>query len=187
MLVHYVICLLSWSVCITIFFFVGLQSAFLCQRWTKEKKPQLGFCIMHTVIQFLKHNNISLVKCCFLLSDVVCSIPGQLYQVCGSSCQQTCREISMDFPCKEECVEGCNCPVGMALRDDNQCVPFSRCPCYRDGRAYDPGTLIKPTNCTEWWAALAFILKEIRKYSTRGSISTLKFIATHKKHKSCQK
>ena len=65
MLVHYVICLLSWSVCITIFFFVGLQSAFLCQRWTKEKKPQLDFCIMHTVIQFLKHNNISLVKCCF--------------------------------------------------------------------------------------------------------------------------
>ncbi|KAM7447623.1 hypothetical protein ABFA07_004168 [Porites harrisoni] len=81
--------------------------------------------------------------------DVACSIPGQMYQVCGSSCKRTCREISMDVPCLQECAEGCNCPVGKALTDDNQCVPYSKCPCYHNGRAYAPGTVIKPTNCKE--------------------------------------
>ncbi|KAL9966350.1 hypothetical protein ACROYT_G024405 [Oculina patagonica] len=81
--------------------------------------------------------------------SAVCSIQGQTYQVCGSSCQRTCREISMDLPCQEQCAEGCNCPKGRVLREDNQCVPHSQCPCYHDGRAYDPGTVIRPTNCHE--------------------------------------
>lgn len=99
----------------------------------------------------------------FLFSEAVCDIPGQVYQVCGSSCQRTCREISMGLPCKQDCAEGCNCPVGKALRDGNQCVPYSQCPCYRDGNAYDPGTVIKPTNCNKWWAASFLKLMVTRK------------------------
>lgn len=87
----------------------------------------------------------------WFFSGAVCPIQGQVYQVCGSSCQRTCREISMDLPCQEECAEGCNCPKGKVLKEDNLCVPFSLCPCYHDGRAYDPGTSIKPTGCNEWW------------------------------------
>ncbi|XP_031570800.1 mucin-2-like [Actinia tenebrosa] len=79
-----------------------------------------------------------------------CSHSGQVYHECGPMCNRTCLELSSLVSCREKtCIEGCNCPAGMALNDQHKCVPYGSCPCYYEGRSFAPGTVIKPTKCSE--------------------------------------
>ncbi|KAM6438314.1 von Willebrand factor [Rhynochetos jubatus] len=64
---------------------------------------------------------------------------GQVYQPCGTSCNQTCRSLSYpDEDCDELCVEGCYCPPGHYLDEHEQCVPKALCSCYYDGEIFQP-------------------------------------------------
>jgi hypothetical protein len=53
-----------------------------------------------------------------------CSIPGQVYRVCGSACPPTC-----DNPhpiCTQQCVHGCQCPIGTVLSGE-RCISLMKC------------------------------------------------------------
>ncbi|XP_060109795.1 von Willebrand factor [Heteronotia binoei] len=64
---------------------------------------------------------------------------GQVYQQCGSPCNQTCRSLSYpDTDCNEFCMEGCYCPAGLYLDQQGDCVPKSQCSCYYDGEIFQP-------------------------------------------------
>nr|XP_045582104.1 hemocytin-like isoform X3 [Procambarus clarkii] len=64
---------------------------------------------------------------------------GQVYQVCGDSCSHTCLDLTTNTDCDKKCVEGCNCPPGYTLDNDDICVPVSECPCVYEGDEYKPG------------------------------------------------
>ncbi|XP_053113872.1 von Willebrand factor isoform X2 [Hemicordylus capensis] len=64
---------------------------------------------------------------------------GQIYQQCGSPCNQTCRSLSYPhMDCNEFCMEGCYCPAGLYLDQQGECVPKSQCSCYYDGEIFQP-------------------------------------------------
>lgn len=76
------------------------------------------------------------------LSVTECGIkcpPGQVYEECGDSCALTCEDLQSDHPCIKNCVEGCRCPEGQALNEDNECVPIKMCPCAYKGLTFRPG------------------------------------------------
>lgn len=62
-----------------------------------------------------------------------------MHQVCGDSCQRSCRNIAQNPNCISECTEGCNCPPGQSLDDDGECIPKMQCPCIFDDREYPAG------------------------------------------------
>ncbi|XP_037934058.1 hemocytin isoform X2 [Teleopsis dalmanni] len=64
---------------------------------------------------------------------------GQVYDECGDSCTRTCEDLATKNTCKRECVEGCRCPHGEYLNDENECVPQKKCPCTYDGMVFKPG------------------------------------------------
>lgn len=86
----------------------------------------------------------------FFSGGVHCGIAGQTFRECGSSCYRTCRDISKNKDCTEECTAGCHCPNGTLLNEDDICVPISECLCYHDGKSYQPKSVIKPTRCSSW-------------------------------------
>ncbi|CAG4913028.1 unnamed protein product [Colias eurytheme] len=65
---------------------------------------------------------------------------GQEYTVCADSCVRTCTDVALDAGnCHPQCVEGCACPAGQVLDDNNECVPIAKCGCYHSGLAYKAG------------------------------------------------
>ncbi|XP_062861316.1 von Willebrand factor [Trichomycterus rosablanca] len=69
--------------------------------------------------------------------------PGdQVYDACGSACNQTCRSLSMpDIKCDSVCEEGCFCPRGLYLSDTGLCVAPDHCTCHYDGEIYQPNDM----------------------------------------------
>ncbi|XP_067860893.1 von Willebrand factor [Heptranchias perlo] len=64
---------------------------------------------------------------------------GQMYEQCGTPCNQTCRSVSdPDTDCTEFCLEGCYCPPNQYANEDGQCVPKSECSCYFNDEIYKP-------------------------------------------------
>ncbi|KYO44719.1 hypothetical protein Y1Q_0016835 [Alligator mississippiensis] len=64
---------------------------------------------------------------------------GQVYQQCGTPCNQTCRSLSYpDADCNDFCMEGCYCPPGQYVDEREDCVPKSQCSCYYDGEIFQP-------------------------------------------------
>ncbi|XP_010223541.1 PREDICTED: von Willebrand factor [Tinamus guttatus] len=64
---------------------------------------------------------------------------GQIYRQCGTPCNQTCRSLSYpDEDCDDLCMEGCYCPPGHYLDEQEECVPKSHCSCYYDGEIFQP-------------------------------------------------
>ncbi|KAL0131073.1 hypothetical protein PUN28_002574 [Cardiocondyla obscurior] len=63
---------------------------------------------------------------------------GQTYQICGNSCSRSCADISFYRDCRQECVEGCNCPDGQTLDVNGECIPIAQCPCVYADREYKP-------------------------------------------------
>ncbi|KAG7456027.1 hypothetical protein MATL_G00247310 [Megalops atlanticus] len=70
---------------------------------------------------------------------------GMQYSECISPCSTTCQSLNIQEVCKEECVDGCSCPVGKVLEDD-RCVEVSQCSCMHTGKRYPPGSSI-PQDC----------------------------------------
>lgn len=66
---------------------------------------------------------------------------GMKYSECTKSCSTTCHSLNIQEVCKEECVDGCTCPVGKVL-DGNRCVEVSECSCVHRGRHFPPGSTI---------------------------------------------
>ncbi|CAK1545090.1 unnamed protein product [Leptosia nina] len=66
---------------------------------------------------------------------------GQEYTVCADSCLRTCTDIAVSTTsqCKPCCVEGCACPPGQVLDNNNECVPTGLCPCYHKGMEFKAG------------------------------------------------
>lgn len=51
---------------------------------------------------------------------------------------RSCGDISSYQNCKQECVEGCNCPEGQTLDASNgECIPIAQCPCVYADREYE--------------------------------------------------
>ena len=73
---------------------------------------------------------------------------------CGLSCARSCRDLSRDIKCSEECVAGCRCPNGQLLNDENRCVPVSECPCLYDDQVIQPGNSVSVGNCKTWYVFL---------------------------------
>lgn len=46
---------------------------------------------------------------------------------------------SMSPKCRTKCVEGCRCPEGQALDDNNECIPVAMCPCGYEGLTFNSG------------------------------------------------
>ncbi|CAH1788460.1 unnamed protein product, partial [Owenia fusiformis] len=75
----------------------------------------------------------------FVTPCAVSCTGGQTYQACASPCGRTCRDININPACVEVCVEGCNCPAGKTLSENNECIPVDECPCIFDEREYESG------------------------------------------------
>uniref|UniRef100_A0A4W6D791 von Willebrand factor n=1 Tax=Lates calcarifer TaxID=8187 RepID=A0A4W6D791_LATCA len=71
---------------------------------------------------------------------------GMQYSECTKSCSTTCHSLNIQEVCKEECVDGCICPVGKVL-DGNRCVEVSQCSCVHMGRHFPPGSTISQDLC----------------------------------------
>ncbi|XP_043682227.1 hemocytin isoform X2 [Vespula pensylvanica] len=112
-----------------------------------------------------------------------CSIQcsgGQEYQICGNSCKRSCGDISFNPDCKEECVEGCNCPEGQTLDIMGECIPIGQCPCIHSNIEFKAGYQeLRPgqkgqdlCTCTggKWNCRLA-TSKEIQKYQLFNNAS----------------
>uniref|UniRef100_A0A8D2L3M7 SCO-spondin n=1 Tax=Varanus komodoensis TaxID=61221 RepID=A0A8D2L3M7_VARKO len=79
---------------------------------------------------------------------VLCS-GGQVYRECASPCRTTCADLRVEVlgACQDldrACVAGCNCPEGLVLDDDGQCVRPALCPCLHQPNA----TISK--DCNTW-------------------------------------
>ena len=86
---------------------------------------------------WLKH--LSFINSFLSLPAVDCP-GGQVYRSCISSCSYTCSSIAADPICLDnECVEGCGCPQGQALNDNDDCVPVAECPCLFGDEYFDAG------------------------------------------------
>ena len=70
---------------------------------------------------------------------------------CGLSCARSCRDLSRDIKCNEECVPGCQCPNGELLNNENRCVPVSQCPCIFEEKVIQPGDSVSIGNCKTWY------------------------------------
>lgn len=46
---------------------------------------------------------------------------------------------SVPKTCRTKCVEGCRCPEGQALDDNNECIPIAMCPCAYEGLTFNAG------------------------------------------------
>ncbi|XP_029010472.1 LOW QUALITY PROTEIN: von Willebrand factor [Betta splendens] len=66
---------------------------------------------------------------------------GMQYSECTRPCSTTCHSLNIQEVCKEECVDGCTCPVGKVL-DGDRCVEVSQCSCVHMGRHFPPGSTI---------------------------------------------
>ncbi|XP_056621756.1 von Willebrand factor [Triplophysa dalaica] len=66
---------------------------------------------------------------------------GMEYSDCTSACSTSCQSLNIQEVCKEQCVDGCNCPAGKVL-DGERCVDVSQCSCTHAGRRYPPASSI---------------------------------------------
>ncbi|XP_057325268.1 hemocytin-like isoform X2 [Microplitis mediator] len=107
---------------------------------------------------------------------------GQEYQICGSSCARSCKDISFNLNCQEECVEGCNCPIGQTLNTRGECIPIGECPCKYNELEYNAGYReIRPETLGEklctcasgTWICNPATQEEIQIYPLAGSFKTV--------------
>ncbi|KAL4601503.1 hypothetical protein GN956_G25862 [Arapaima gigas] len=63
-----------------------------------------------------------------------------------TTCGRTCRSrAEPDYTCQVNFtpVDGCGCPEGSFMNEENQCVPPTSCPCYFKGSVVYNGETIK--------------------------------------------
>lgn len=65
-----------------------------------------------------------------------------VYNYSVKYCNQSCRSLDEPDPlCKVQIspMEGCGCPEGTYLNDEEECVTPDDCPCYYKGKIVQPG------------------------------------------------
>lgn len=62
-----------------------------------------------------------------------------MYEQCGDACSRTCDDLQEETICKTTCVEGCRCPSGQVLDENNECIPIASCPCSYKSLTFNPG------------------------------------------------
>ncbi|OXB72764.1 UNVERIFIED_CONTAM: hypothetical protein H355_006207 [Colinus virginianus] len=96
-----------------------------------------GICGMHPVIE--GHTSISY----FSSKDPSEECPETMvYNYSVQYCNQSCRSLDEPDPlCKVQIapMEGCGCPSGTYLNDEEECVTPDDCPCYYKGKIVQPG------------------------------------------------
>ena len=87
-----------------------------------------------------------------MINEAVHCVPGLTYQECGNACHRSCRDLTHDAKCHQQCVAGCNCPNGTVLNDYDSCVPIGECPCQWEGNSYPAGHAMfkDKDNCERW-------------------------------------
>jgi len=77
----------------------------------------------------------------------------KVYTQCGSNCQHTCSSINRNNQtCADHsCIEGCFCPVGMVLDQNENCIEPAKCPCQVNGINYYEGQIINKVSPCEVW------------------------------------
>ncbi|XP_074073374.1 alpha-tectorin-like [Macrotis lagotis] len=68
--------------------------------------------------------------------EVACPIHSH-YELCGSSCPNSCTDPTLADQCQTPCQEGCQCDQGFIL-SGTDCVTPSQCGCTLEGRYYLP-------------------------------------------------
>ena len=105
-------------------------------------------CPAGTVLDVTSNSCVTRDEC----PESACSIPGQVYNPCGSACPPTCTDLN-NLICTTQCVAGCQCPAGTVLDvTSNSCVTRDECPesaCSIPGQVYNPCGSACPPNCTD--------------------------------------
>ena len=63
---------------------------------------------------------------CHFYAVILCE-DGKEYSDCGSPCPVTCDNFLQPIICPSVCSQGCFCPEGTVLHN-NQCIPPIQCP-----------------------------------------------------------
>ncbi|XP_028290490.1 SCO-spondin [Gouania willdenowi] len=76
---------------------------------------------------------------------------GQVYQECGRVCGVSCSDLQLEWTCDDgeghrTCVPGCQCPSGLVVDHQGQCVPADLCPCVHGENIYPHGSVVQ-NNC----------------------------------------
>ncbi|ETE56352.1 hypothetical protein L345_17937, partial [Ophiophagus hannah] len=88
------------------------------------------------------------------LSTAVQCSGGQVYRECTTPCRRTCADLPVEKngACEDlqpACVAGCNCPEGLVLDHEGQCIQMAMCPCLHQEKAHPPGSKIQ-RSCNSW-------------------------------------
>ncbi|KAM8881275.1 SCO-spondin isoform 1-T4 [Synchiropus picturatus] len=83
-------------------------------------------------------------------NDAFCPVKcsgGQVHQECGRACGSSCSDLQQGWSCDGGegtlCVPGCQCPPGLVLDNQGQCVPITMCPCMQEDKIHPPGSIIR--------------------------------------------
>ncbi|XP_069480092.1 mucin-5B-like [Ambystoma mexicanum] len=85
------------------------------------------------------------IECIGVPQPIECTKPMQFFDcstgganAVGSECQKSCT--TQNTKCHStKCISGCVCPDGLVIDGNGGCIPADRCPCMRNGNAYQPG------------------------------------------------
>ena len=81
--------------------------------------------------------------------------PNSEYSECTSNCPITCENMNNPPSCSQDgCKTGCDCLTGF-VKDGDQCVNATMCPCTHAGVSYYEGESYKQ-DCNEWFVFLVW-------------------------------
>nr|XP_022911977.1 von Willebrand factor-like [Onthophagus taurus] len=64
---------------------------------------------------------------------------GLVYNYCLNPCESSCDYIAVNPTCQKQCLEGCGCPEGKTLDENNKCVEIENCKCKLNGKYFPKG------------------------------------------------
>ncbi|XP_044578140.1 hemocytin isoform X1 [Cotesia glomerata] len=148
-------------------------------------EAEIERCLCPTLSAYAKECAVAGVKLLWRTEIEECQLhcpAGQEYQICGNSCTRSCSDISFDQDCRQECVEGCNCPEGQTLNALGQCIPIGECPCQYNGMEFNAGYQeVRPgrqgqdlCTCARGnWACQLATTEDIEKYPAAIDLKTV--------------
>ena len=80
--------------------------------------PDLGSSNFNCFIVIIHSNNK-------LNHFLVCKIPGQVFNKCGSACTKTCEDPNPI--CTKQCVSKCECPGDKPILHEGKCIAQTQC------------------------------------------------------------
>lgn len=113
------------------------RSGKVIKHW-RQSVQECGGCYFSRnqakMIQFLIN-----IKKTFLFLPIAIKCPdGQIYEECSNYCYRSCGDLQLFAEnCTRDCIDGCRCPEGKALDENNVCIPIDMCPRDRKIRSFD--------------------------------------------------